>query len=128
MKAYACFDFYSKNNLRNRIFGHCFLVLETSQRKCLVLDKMTKGVKLVEFYCKASTLVVKLRKAGCDCLKVDIYEPNSRMPELFTCTGFVKKCLNIKKWWIFTPRQLWRHLWATHQATTAVTQTKRQTS
>lgn len=119
LKMYACFEFPKRwaqmkdpdfiSRARTRIFGHCYVIVPLNSETCLILDKTTQGFFVRGIQKSAIDLVGNLVNNGVQVCEVPVKREINRSLELFTCTGFVKKILNVKKFWILTPRQLWRH-------------------
>lgn len=114
VKYFLCFDFETMHkpgvHWRTKFFGHCWLIIPLTDDKCLILDKTNEGFKIVPFECKAIDLALRLVDNACEVYEIPVTKIRNRTIEIFTCTGFVKKALNIKPFWIFTPKQLRRYV------------------
>lgn len=120
-KYYACFKFEENQpsmiqqkanfgKIRNKLWGHCFIIVPTGKEVCMIVDKTIMGVKISIFTCFAYDLALQLEATGHEILEVPVKRVDNPIPEFFSCTGFMKKVFNIKEPWIITPRQLRRRL------------------
>lgn len=115
---YVCFRFYDKDHgltitapsFRTWLFGHCFMIIETAEDRCMMIDKTNRSLKFIHFPCTAAELALKLKADGTIIHDVPICKNAKWQPEFFSCTGIIKDALGIKKWWIITPYQLWREV------------------
>jgi hypothetical protein len=107
-------DFKYKCDFQTRLFGHAWLIAPIDSENCVILDKTTSGFIFKHFSCKAIDLAKKLVENACEVYEVPVKRISNRVPEFFTCTGFVKKVLNIKSFWILTPKQLRRYIHGRH--------------
>lgn len=115
---YLCFDLDTMLkpgvHWRTKLFGHCWIIVPLTEDKCLILDKTNVGFKIIPFECKGIDLARRLVDNACEVYEVPVKQIVNRTIEIFTCTGFVKKVLNIKPFWILTPKQLRRYVHGRH--------------
>lgn len=117
---FLCFDFDTMKTTsvlhwRTKLFGHAWIIIPLTDDKCLILDKTNVGFKIVPFECKGIDLAKRLVDNACEVYEVPVLRNQiNRTIEIFTCTGFVKKVLNIKPFWILTPKQLRSYIHGRH--------------
>lgn len=115
MKVFACFDFAHSTHLKDvdwftKWLGHCYVVIPLTDDKCLMMDSTTKGFLIKPFECNALDLIKNLEQNAIIVYGVNVKREVNTAIEICNCTGFVKKVLNINKFWIQTPRQLMRYI------------------
>ena len=58
---------------------------------------------------KATELVLNMHLGG-ECIEIDVKDKPIYIPRLFYCVSFIKHLCNVRKFWIWTPYQLYCEL------------------
>lgn len=58
---------------------------------------------------KATELVLHMHLGG-ECIEIDVKDKPIYIPRLFYCVSFIKHLCNVRKFWIWTPYQLYCEL------------------
>lgn len=94
-------------------FRHCFLITDGPNKDALVINPSEGGTG-VYFYSKtAYAMAIESIHKGFIVAEYTAQESNLAKPRLKffrTCVGICKDFLGIKKWWVITPKQLYREV------------------
>jgi len=99
------------NFLLDKNFKHCFLLFENPVGGSIVINPSEGGMG-VYFYAKdAKTMAADARFANFIVVEYITRGMETRYFKFFrTCVGICKDFLGIHKWWIITPKQLYREV------------------
>jgi len=94
-------------------FSHCFLITGLAGGGSIIIDPSEGGMAVYECSESADVAAGKAIQKGCYAAVYTVRDHemrNSRVKFLRTCVGICKDFLGIAKWWIITPKQLYKEV------------------
>lgn len=93
--------------------SHIFLITPCEDNSCVMIDPSEGGTGIYSFPLSAKSMAVHVEMNGCEVVPyiVEHKDMTRSYPKLFrTCVTQAKDFLGIRKWWIWTPGQLFNEL------------------
>lgn len=100
-------------NFIDERFAHCFLITQLSGQGSIVIDPSEGGMGLYQCSRDAREMAFEAVQKGFTVASYTACGSDMRKPRVKffrTCVGICKDFLGIRKWWIITPKQLYREI------------------
>lgn len=120
-KYYVCFVGKEKNehhwwhHITGEEFSHCFLFFQLNDTSTLVIDPRADAIvpNQWDLTIKDSVEFIKLKYLQAKILSFEVEYPERALRNwrgIYSCVTILKGILNLRKFWIVTPKQLYAEL------------------
>ena len=103
------------NIFTGKQFAHVFLITELGARTTAVFDTSKGTVKIWKVNRNAEKMVLDYYRHGFIVGTYLVKEQDKGLQAFISCVGFCKYILGINKWWILTPKQLYKEVYRVHK-------------
>lgn len=96
----------------DKCFVHCFLATYIDDKNCLIIDPAEGDTKIYVLNKPVESMISEYLLKGYKIADYTVKDTAMVMPRLNfkTCVEVCKDFLGINKWWILTPKQLYREV------------------